>query len=72
MTDKAWLSTSEVADEIGFSDRWVRRQIEAGRLRAIAFDAGSRRTFRVHRRDLSAFRHAYLRDARDLPPQSER
>lgn len=50
MLDKDWYTTSEVGDLLGFSDRWVRRQIELGRLKAIAYDAGSRRTLRVHRR----------------------
>jgi excisionase family DNA binding protein len=69
---KEWMTTSEVGDLLGFSDRWVRRQVELGRLKAIAFDAGSRRTLRVHRRDLAAFQSHYLRDATDLPPPSER
>ena len=72
MLRKEWLTTSEAADSVGFTDRWIRRQIEAGRLKAVAFDAGSRRTLRIHRRDLDEFRRRYLRDALDLPPPSER
>ena len=72
MQRKQWLSTSEVADEVGFTDRWVRRQVELGRLKAYAFDAGSRRTLRIHRRDLDEFRRRYIHDALDLPPRSER
>jgi len=69
---KDWYTTSEIAHLLGFSDRWVRRQIEMGRLKATAFDAGSRRTLRIHRRDLTAFQSQYLRDASELPPPSER
>lgn len=72
MTGKEWFTTSEVGDLLGYSDRWVRRQIELGRLKATAFDAGSRRTLRVHREDLSRFKARYLLDAADLPPLSER
>jgi excisionase family DNA binding protein len=72
MLPKNWYTTSEVADLLGFSDRWVRRQIELGRLRASAFDAGSRRTLRINRRDLDAFRTRYIHDAQVLPPPSER
>jgi excisionase family DNA binding protein len=69
---KDWFTTTEVAEALGFSDRWVRRQIELGRLKAVAFDAGSRRSLRIHRHELAAFRSRYLHDATELPPPSER
>ena len=72
MLPQNWYTTSEVADLLGFSDRWVRRQIELGRLRAAAFDAGSRRTLRIHRRDLDDFRARHIHDAYSYPPRSER
>lgn len=69
---KVWYSTSEVAERLGFSDRWVRRQIELGRLKASAFDAGSRRTLRIRARDLEVFLRQYFHEAADFPPPSER
>lgn len=72
MFTKDWFTTSEIAHLLGFTDRWVRRQIELGRLKATAYDAGSRRTLRIHRRDLAIFRIQYLHDATDLPPVTER
>jgi excisionase family DNA binding protein len=69
---KDWLTTTEIAELVGYSDRWVRRQIELGRLKAIAFDAGARRTLRVHRRDFAEFQGRYLHAATELPPRSER
>ena len=63
MMRREWLTTVEVAQLLGFTDRWVRRQIELGRLRGYAFDAGSRRALRIRRRDLEAFRSRFFRDA---------
>lgn len=63
MMRREWLTTVEVAQLLGFTDRWVRRQIELGRLRAYAFDTGSRRALRIHRRDLGTFRSRYFKDA---------
>lgn len=63
---REWLTTVDVAEILGFSDRWVRRQIELGRLHAYAFDAGSRRrALRIHRRDLETFRSRFIRNAVD-------
>lgn len=69
---KQWYTTGEVAELLGFTPRWVRRQIEAERLTAYAFDAGDRRTFRIRAGDLDRFTRRYIRDARLLPPKSER
>lgn len=69
---KEWFTTSDIGDLLGFSDRWVRRQVELGRLKATAFDAGSRRTLRIHQTDLIRFKARYLHDATELPPRSER
>ena len=65
-------TTGEVAEMLGYTSRWVRRQIEAERLTAYAFDAGDRRTFRVRADDLDSFRRRFIRDAKELPPKSER
>lgn len=69
---KQWYTTGEVADLLGYTPRWVRRQIEAERLTAYAFDGGDRRTFRIRGSDLDAFIRRFVRDASRLPPQSER
>ena len=69
---KEWYTTGEVAELLGYTARWVRRQIEAERLTAYAFDAGERRTFRIRAADLEVFRRRFVRDARSLPPKSER
>lgn len=45
--------------------RWVRRQIEAGRLRATVLTTGGRVTYRIARADLETFRRRYLRDSWD-------
>lgn len=62
-----WVSTEEAAREIGgVTPRWVRAQIEAGRLRSRVLLTGARATYRINRRDLETFRRAYiLDDARD-------
>ena len=72
MLRKRWYTTGEVADLLGYTPRWVRRQIEAGRLVAHAFDAGDRRSLRISDPDLERFRRVHIRDARDLPPRGER
>jgi excisionase family DNA binding protein len=69
---KDWYTTAEVGELLGFTDRWVRRQIELGRLKAYAFDAGNRRTLRIRRQDLDEFRRKFIHDARGFPPLSER
>lgn len=60
-----WLSTEDAAREIGgVSARWVRKQIEAGRLPARALLTGRRPTYRILERDLLVFRSRFIRDAR--------
>lgn len=59
---KPWLTTSEVAEELGVSPDTVRRLIRDRRLRASAIRAGRRITLRVRRTDLDAFRVAYVKD----------
>lgn len=61
----------EIAAELGYTRRWVLRQVELGRLAAIAFDAGGRRSYRIREVDFAAFRARYLRDARELPRRDE-
>lgn len=60
--DKQWLSTGEIARRVGFSERWVLRQIECGRLRATAFTPGRKVTYRIRLADFEAFRAACFRE----------
>ena len=64
-------SLAAIAAETGYTRRWVLRQIELGRLVAVAFDAGGRRSYRIPEAALVAFRARYLRDARELPRRDE-
>jgi hypothetical protein len=64
-TTDAWLSTEQAGREVGMSSEWIRRQITAGRLSAFVFVTGNRRTFRIARRDWSAFLSAYRGRADD-------
>ncbi|HEX7949773.1 MAG TPA: excisionase family DNA-binding protein [Candidatus Limnocylindrales bacterium] len=54
-----WLATEEVAQRLGMSSEWVRRQIIAGRLRAVAYETGGRRTYRVRETWVREFLVAY-------------
>ena len=62
-----WQSTEEAARTIGgVTPRWVRKQIEDGRLRARVLLTGERATYRIRRADLALFMTRYvLDDARD-------
>ena len=60
-----WLSTEDVAREVGMGPDWVRRQIAEGRLTARVWRVGERSTIRIRRRDLDAFVRRYSVDGRD-------
>ena len=62
-----YLTIPQIAAELGYTRRWVLRQVELGRLTAVAFDAGGRRSYRVREADYVAFCARYLRDGRELP-----
>jgi len=59
-----WMSTDQAAAEVGMTAEWVRRQIAAGRLDAVAYATGRRRTFRIRRSDWTRFLEAYSRPSR--------
>jgi hypothetical protein len=69
---KEWYSTADVSDRVGYSVRWVERQIDLGRLRAVAYDGGNKRSFRIRNSDYEAFWRTYFHDAQVCPPASER
>lgn len=63
MERDVWYSTEDVARIIGgVSPRWVRAQIEEGRLRARVLLTGRRATYRIRGEDLRAFVKAYVLD----------
>lgn len=62
-TDPKFLSTQEVALRLGMSSEWVRRQILAGRLQAVAYRTTSRAVYRVSESSLVAFRRQFSGDA---------
>lgn len=49
------MSLSEVADELGYSERWVLDLVIEGKLRAQVIVTNERRSYRVQRSDLDAF-----------------
>lgn len=65
-----WISPNDAARTIGMGARWVRRQIDAGRLKATAWTAGDRVTYRIRVEDWEQFRVRYGRPSDDL--RSER
>ncbi len=58
--DEVWLTPRDVAEQIGYSARWVTFQIEAGRLRAVAYRGGERPSYRIRKIDFEDFRRTYL------------
>lgn len=65
MADEEWLSTEEVADEIGVTPQSVRRYIGSGKLHARVLLTGARPTYRIRRHDLDAFLTRFTRDAQE-------
>lgn len=59
------MSTDQAAFEVGMTTEWVRRQIAAGRLEAVVFTTGRRRTFRIRTAAWKAFVAVYARPAMD-------
>lgn len=60
-----WLSTADVARELGMSAEWVRAQCRAGRLRCVVYRTGRRSTIRISRRALNDFLGRYRTDGTD-------
>lgn len=56
-----WLSTEDIARELGMSPDWVRRQIAAGRLQATIWTVGRRTTIRARRSDVDDFARRFSR-----------
>lgn len=58
-TTDRFLGTEEVSQQLGMSPEWVRRQVQAGRLRARVFTVGGRPTYRFQQSAVDAFLHAH-------------
>lgn len=54
-----YLGTGEVATMLGFTPRFVLREVRAGRLRALEFRTGSRSTLRYRGEDVRAWLARY-------------
>lgn len=54
-----WLSVSDISRRLGMSESWVRTMIVSGRLRAVAYETGARRTYRIREAWLAAFLREY-------------
>lgn len=59
-----WISTEQAALDAGMTTEWVRHQITSGRLEAIVFETGRRRTYRISRAAWRQFLGRYSRAAR--------
>ncbi len=66
MPRKPWYSTEEVATLTGMTPAWVRSQIVARRLKAVAYETGARRTYRIRAAWLDEFLAEYRRGPDDL------
>jgi hypothetical protein len=64
--DPEWISSADAARSVGMGSRWVRRHIAAGRLRATAWTAGGRVSYRIRVEDWEAFRARYGRTSEGL------
>ena len=58
-----WLSTQEVATRLGMSSEWVRRQVLAGRLKAVVYRTTSRSVYRISETSLADFRRRFSGEA---------
>jgi excisionase family DNA binding protein len=58
---RRWLSTEQAGARVGMSSTWVRKQIDSGRLRAIVFNTGLRKTYRIRPEDWLAFLARFTR-----------
>ena len=55
----SWMTTTEVADEIGYSESWVRDRIKSGQLEARRFTGGKRDSLRIARSSFQRFLDMY-------------
>ncbi|MHB8398045.1 MAG: helix-turn-helix domain-containing protein [Candidatus Limnocylindrales bacterium] len=60
-TTERFLGSEEVSQQLGMSPEWVRRQVQAGRLRARVFLIGGRPTYRFAQTAVDEFLARYSR-----------
>lgn len=60
-----WMTTAEVAAELGRSTETIRRYVRERRLRADVIVINGRATIRISRDDFDEFRRRYVRDTID-------
>jgi hypothetical protein len=71
MDPNEWLSTLDVARELGMSDEWVRSEIVEHRLSARKYKTGARATWRVRRADLEIYLTEYTEEYRAAKRRSK-
>lgn len=54
-----WMTTADVANEIGYSESWVRDRIKSGQLEARRFKGGQRDSLRIKRSAFERFLDLY-------------
>jgi len=62
------LTTREVASLLRVSVRYVQRQVNDGRLRALALETGARPTLRFRESDVDAWVARYVHERNAEPP----
>ncbi len=55
-----WMTTSDVAKELGYTQAWVRTQIAAHRLPAQQHLSSNRPSYRIRRTDFVAFVNRWM------------
>jgi len=63
-TPERYLGSEEVSRQLGMSPEWVRRQVQAGRLRARVFTIGGRPTYRFTQPAVDEFLARFSVEAR--------
>lgn len=58
-----WMTTYDVARELGYTQGWVRTQIAAHRLVAQQHLSSNRRSYRIRREDFNRFVRRWMRQA---------
>lgn len=57
-----WLTTTDIANDLGVSAETVRRMIRAKKIAAIALVGSRRTTYRISRRSFEAYRGRFVKD----------
>ena len=60
------MSTETCGRAVGMTSEWVRKQVAAGRLEAVVWTTGNRKTYRISEEAWRAFRATFSVPAEDL------